>query len=263
VTAVVRRLFVYPLKSGGGTRLESAEIAPTGFRFDREFMLTRPGGAHLTQRELPRLALVSPSYDGEKLVVDAPDAVTPLVHHAQLDGPALDVTVHGNPCQGVDQGDEAADWFSALLDTDCRLVRFAGRRSTKVGGGTVKYADGFPVLVTSVESLAELNSRLDEPLPMNRFRPSIVIEGLGPWGEDEVTRLTIGEVEIELIMPCPRCVITTTDQETAVRGHEPLRTLATYRTRPVDDGGHGVMFGQNGVPRSLGTVRVGDRVEVS
>jgi uncharacterized protein YcbX len=263
VTAVVRRLFVYPLKSGGGTRLESAEVTPTGFRFDREFMLTRPGGAHLSQRELPRMALLSPSYDGEKLVVDALDAVTPLVHRAHLDGPFLDVTVHNRPCQGVDQGDEAADWFNALLDTDCRLVRFAGRRPSTTGGGTVTYVDDFPLLVTSVESLAELNSRLEEPLPMNRFRPNIVIEGLGPWGEDEVIRLTIGAVEIELVKPCARCVITTTDQETALRGREPLRTLATYRTRRLYDGRRGVIFGQNGIPRALGTIRVGDPVEAA
>ncbi|MFL5910847.1 MAG: MOSC domain-containing protein [Gaiellaceae bacterium] len=260
---VVRRLGVYPLKGGGGTWVTSAEVTATGFRHDREFMLVRPGGAHLSQREIARMALLRPEFDGGKLVVDAIDAVTPLVHEIRAEGPVRDVTVHGRPCQGIDQGDEAADWFSALLDTDCRLVRFAGRRATPLGGGTVAYADGYPLHVVSLESLADLNSRLEDPLPVNRFRPNIVLEGLGAWGEDAVERLWIGEVEIELVRPCIRCVVTTTDQNSGVRGPEPLRTLATYRIRRLDDGSRGMIFGQNGIPRTLGTIHAGDPVSVS
>jgi uncharacterized protein YcbX len=268
MTAVVRELHVYPLKSGGGTPLSSAELLPEGFRHDRAFMLVRPDRRHLSQREIPRMALLRPSYDGVKLTVELAAAglsagdVTPLAHVAHSDGPAVDVTVHGKPCQGVDQGDEAAEWFTAALGRECRLMRFTGQRPTSVGGGTVAYADGYPLLVTSVESLDELNSRLDEPLPMNRFRPGIVIEGLGAWGEDSVRFLRIGDVELELVKPCTRCVITTTDQETAVKGREPLRTLASYRTRTLPDGERGVVFGQNAIPRTLGTIGVGDGVTV-
>ncbi|MCO6010125.1 MOSC domain-containing protein [Actinoallomurus purpureus] len=264
MTAVVRELNVYPLKSGGGTPLGNAEVVPEGFRHDRGFMLVRPDGRHLSQRELPRMALLRPSYDGVKLTVGfaGTGAGAPYVHAAPADGPVVDVTVHGKPCQGVDQGDEAADWFGALLERECRLVRFTGRRPTGIGGGTVAYADGYPLLVTSVESLEELNSRLGEPLPMNRFRPNIVIEGLGAWGEDSVRFLRIGDVELELVKPCTRCVITTTDQETAVKGREPLRTLASYRTRTLPDGERGVVFGQNAIPRTLGTITVGDGVTV-
>ena len=263
MTAVVRQLNVYPLKSAGGIRLEHGEVIPGGFRYDREFMLIRPDGAHLSQRELARLALLRPSYDGRTLRVDAFDAVTPLAHEIATGGPLRDVTLFGRPYQGVDQGDEAAGWFSALLDADCRLVRFAGRRTTERGGGTVAYADGYPFLVISAESLEDLNSRLEYPVPMNRFRPSIVIEGLGPYGEDSVDLLRVGDVEIELVVPCGRCVITTTDQNSGVRGREPLRTLAIYRTRRNDDGGRGVIFGQYGIPRTLGTIRAGDTVCVS
>jgi uncharacterized protein YcbX len=263
--AVVRELNVYPLKSAGGTPLAGAELLPEGFRHDRSFMLIRPDGRHLSQREIPRMALLRPAYDGVKLTVEfagtGPDA--PLVHAVRADGPVLDVTVHGDPCQGVDQGDEAAAWFTALLGRECRLMRFAGRRPTEAGDGTVGYADGFPLLVTSVESLEELNSRLDEPLPMNRFRPNIVLEGLGAWGEDSVRSVRIGDVELELVKPCVRCVITTTDQETAVKGREPLRTLATYRTLTFPDGDRGVIFGQNAVPRSLGTIAIGDAVSIA
>ena len=262
MAAVVRELNAYPLKSGGGSRLSRAELLPTGFRHDREFMLVRPGGAHLSQRELPRMAALRPAFDGTELTVDHLDAATPLRLTARDDGPVRDVTVHGKPCQGIDQGDEAANWFSALLGRACRLVRFAGHRPTTVGGGTVAYADGFPLLVTSVESLADLNARMDAPLPMNRFRPNIVIEGLGPFGEDSVRLLRVGDTVIEFVKPCARCVITTTDQETGVKGHEPLRTLATYRTRLVPGSGPGLIFGQNAVPRAVGTIAVGDTVEV-
>jgi uncharacterized protein len=264
MTAVVRELNVYPLKSGGGTPLSGAELLPAGFRHDRAFMLVRPDGRHLSQREVPRMALLRPSYDGVRLAVEfaGTGSGAPLAHDVPADGPVVDVTVHGQPCQGVDQGDAAADWFTAVLGRECRLVRFTGRRPTRLGG-PVAYADDFPLLITSVESLEELNSRLDEPLPMNRFRPNLVIEGLGPWGEDAVRLLRVGDVELEVVKPCTRCVITTTDQETAVRGREPLRTLAAYRTRTLPDGERGVVFGQNAVPRTLGTISVGDAVEVA
>jgi uncharacterized protein len=256
----VRALHVYPLKSAGGTSLTSADVTPTGISGDREFMLIRPDGRHLSQREVPRMALLRPRHDGRRLVVDAPDAVTPLVVEACADGHVREVTVHGTPCEGVDQGDEAAGWFGALLDVECRLVRFTGRRETRTAGGTLRYADGYPLLVISVEPLRDLNSRLEDPLPMNRFRPSIVVEGLGAFGEDSVRFLRIGEVEIELVGPCVRCMIITTDQDSGLRGREPLRTLAAFRTRELDGGGRGVTFGQNGIPRTAGTIAVGDSV---
>lgn len=252
---VVRELNVYPVKSAGGTALTSAELTPAGFRYDREFMLIRPDNRHLSQREVPRMALLRPSYDGTKLVVGD------LTHEATDDGPVLDVTVHRKPCQGIDQGDRAAAWFSGFLATECRLVRFTGVRPTSRGGGVVEYADGYPIMLISAESLTDLNQRLDDPLPMNRFRPSIVLEGLGAYGEDDVHRLRVGDAELEIVKPCDRCVITTTDQQTAEKTREPLRTLARYRTR-VFDGERGIMFGQNAIPRTLGRISVGDSVTI-
>ncbi|WP_433475793.1 MOSC domain-containing protein [Spirillospora sp. CA-142024] len=249
-------LNAYPLKSGGGTALRSAELTARGLPFDREFMLVTPEGRFLSQRDFARMALMRPSYDGEILTVDAPGALS-LVHKAVDDGEVRDVTVQRKECQGVDQGDEAAAWFSDLLGHDCRLVRFTGHRPTSRGGGEVMFADGYPLLVISAESLTDLNGRLDEPLPMNRFRPSLVIEGLGPYGEDGVRLLRIGEAVIEMVKPCSRCVVTTTDQRTGERGREPLRTLASYRTWD-----RGIQFGQNCVPRALGTLTVGDPVEI-
>ncbi|TDC65992.1 MOSC domain-containing protein [Actinomadura sp. GC306] len=256
MTATLIELNIYPLKSAGRTTLPSAELLSTGLRFDREFMLVTPEGRFLSQRDHAEMALLRPSYDGEILTVRAPD-VPALVHKATDDGEVLDVTVARSEGRGVDQGEEAAAWFSARLDRDCRLVRFTGHRPTSRGGGEVMFADGYPLLLISAESLADLNGRLDEPLPMNRFRPSLVVAGLGAFGEDSARLLRIGETVIEAVKPCSRCVITTTDQDTGERGREPLRTLASYRSRD-----RGIQFGQNCVPRTLGTLRLGDRVEV-
>ncbi|TDD89948.1 MOSC domain-containing protein [Actinomadura rubrisoli] len=254
--ATLTELNVYPLKGGGGTPLTSAELTATGLRHDREFMLATPEGRFMSQRDHAGMARIRPSYDGEVLTARAP-GVPPLVHRPTGDGEVLDVTVHRDDCQGVDQGDTAAAWFSALLGTDCRLVRFTGRRETSRGDGEVMFADAYPLLVISAESLADLNGRLDEPLPMNRFRPTLVVEGLGAYGEDSVRLMRIGETVIELVRSCGRCVVTTTDQETGERGREPLRTLASYRT--ID---HGIRFGQNGVPRTPGKLTLGDPVDV-
>lgn len=287
MTAVLRALNVYPLKSAGGTAAGEAELTDTGLRHDRRFMLVDPEGRFLSQRKLPALARLRPAYDGAVLTVtvagavrgaasdaaaadaavpdatvpDADSAVAPLVHHERAGGPVREVTVHNKPCKGVDQGDAAADWFRSVLDVDCRLVRFTGRRATSRGGGTVAYADGYPLLLTFAESLADLNQRLTAqgsvPVPMNRFRPNLVIEGLGAYGEDRLRRLRLGDAVVELVKPCARCVVITTDQDTGVRGHEPLRTLAGHRT--IDRGVH---FGVNAVPRTLGLLRAGDPVEV-
>ncbi|WP_026405094.1 MOSC domain-containing protein [Actinomadura rifamycini] len=255
--ATLTELNVYPVKSGGGTALRTAELLPTGLRYDREFMLVNAEGRSLTQRDSGAMALMRPSFDGEVLTVTAPGAA-PLVHKALTgDGEPRDVLVHWKECRGVDQGDEAAAWFADLLGRECRLVRFAGRRETSRGGGVVQYADGYPLLLISKESLDDLNGRLAEPLPMNRFRPSLVVEGLGAFGEDGARLLRIGGTLIEAIKPCTRCVITTTDQETGERGREPLRTLAAYRS-----GEGGLLFGQNCVPRTVGTLAVGDPVEI-
>ena len=256
MTGTLTELNAYPLKSGKGTALRSAELTARGLPYDREFMLVTPEGRFLTQRDFTRMALLRPSYDGEVLTVDAP-GTSSLAHKAVDDGEVRAVYIQRKECEGVDQGDEAANWFSALLGTDCRLVRFTGHRATSRGGGEVMFADGYPLLVISAESLDDLNTRLDEPLPMNRFRPSLVVEGLGPYGEDDVRLLRVGETVIEMVKPCARCVITTTDQETAERGREPLRTLAAYRTRD-----RGIQFGYNAVPRVLGTLTVGDEIEV-
>ncbi|WP_460309033.1 MOSC domain-containing protein [Actinocorallia aurea] len=248
---------VHPLKSGSATPVRSAELTETGLAHDREFMLVDAEGRFLSQRKHPRMALLRTSYDGVSLDVNG-------FHHKAVgpeDGPVVAVSVHGRPCQGVDQGAEAAAFFSGFMGMDVRLVRFTGVRLTGRGGGRVAFEDGYPLLIIGEDSLSDLNSRLAEPVPMNRFRPNIVLSGLGPFGEDAVRRLRIGSVEIEMVKPCGRCVLTTVDQETGVKGREPLATLAGYRTSEFD-GERLIMFGQNAIPRTTGTLHVGQSVEV-
>ncbi|MFC3979892.1 MOSC domain-containing protein [Streptosporangium jomthongense] len=262
---IVTELNVYPLKSCAGTALREAEITPRGIRHDRELMLVSPDGTHLSQREVPGMALLRPVYDGDKLRVEPPDpsATAPLAHEVRRDLPARDITLFNAPHRGVDQGEEAADWFSTVLGVPCRLVCFPDDHVRRINPrhavGELRYADALPLLVTSAESLAELNTRLAEPVPMNRFRPNIVVSGWRePFEEDGVRRLRIGEIEVELVKPCGRCVIVNVDQATGARGREPLRTLAGYRTVRTDK--PRVVFGKSGLPHTPGTIRVGDPV---
>jgi uncharacterized protein YcbX len=253
---VVRGLNVHPIKSAGGVAVSEAEVTPVGLRGDREFLVIRPDGRHLSQREVPGLARLRPVVEDGKLIVDAPG--TSLAYEP-MDGAARQVSVHGTPCQGVDQGDDVADWFSTALGLPCRLVCFTGTRTTP-RGDTLTYDDGDPISVLSVESLNDLNSRLAAPLEMRRFRPNIVLEGLGPYGEDRVSRLRIGAVEIEVLRSSGRCVIINTDQETGERNPEPLRALGKYRVQ-THDGSRAIMFGRLGAPRSYGRINVGDTVD--
>ncbi|CAM4140498.1 MOSC domain-containing protein [Nocardiopsis rhodophaea] len=259
--AVVRELRVFPLKSMGGISLTSAEVCATGLVHDREFMLIRPDRRHISQREAPKLALLRPDYDGAKLTVHAPHAALPLIH-VPVDGPVTEVTVHGRPCRGIDQGDAPAAWFSDALGRPCRLVRFTGERRTLRNDGSLRFADGYPLSILSRESLDDLNTRVGSPLPMDRFRPNIVLEGLGAYGEDTVSTLRIGTVEIDLVRPCARCVIINIDQDSARKAPDPLRALAAYRTQAFD-GSPEIMFGRLGVPRAPGVITVGDAVRAS
>lgn len=257
-------IYRYPVKSCRGVAVPEAEVDRRGLAGDREFMVVDTAGRFLTQRELARLALIAPRRAEATLTLTAP-RIGPLTIEPTDTGPAREVTVWRDVCDAVDQGDEAADWLGSFLNVPCRLVRLApafrrGLDPTFVSwsGGEVGFADGFPFLIVAEESLAELNRRLPEPLPMNRFRPNLVVAGCPAFAEDGWLRIRVGEVELSIVKPCARCAITTTDQASAVRGKEPLRTLAGFRNVP----GRGVMFAQNAVHRNTGRLRLGDTVEV-
>lgn len=267
MSARVSQLYCYPIKSARGIALSRAELDRFGIRHDRRFMLIDPTGRFVSQREEPRLALAVPRFDGDDVVVEAPGQSPLRLPLAGLPGPRRDVTLWDwdGRNESVDQGDGPAAWWSAYLGTPVRLV-FSPEDSARPTqptphgrgvGGVVSFSDGFPLLVVSQASLDDLNARLAEPLPMNRFRPNMVVEGVAPFAEDTWQRFRAGGVTLRGTKPCARCPITTTDQDTAERGVEPLRTLATFRR-----GERGVLFGQNAEHEAPGHMAVGDPIEV-
>ncbi len=264
-TAVtVSGMWIYPVKSCRGIALERMELGPRGPLYDREWMVVDAAGRMVTQRERPELALVRTRLAPGALVLEAPRLEPLDVPLDRTSGPEHPVFVWQDRCRAVSQGPEAADWLGSLLGMECRLVRMAPGELRQVDlrfarpGESVGFADGFPLLLLSEASLEELNRRLDRPVPMDRFRPNLVVSGCPPHAEDGWRRLSIGGLGFRVAKPCSRCVITTRDQATGERGAEPLRTLATYRRE-----GHRVLFGMNVVHEGGGSIALGDRVGVT
>lgn len=256
-------VYVYPVKSCRGIAVTSASLDDWGLQYDRNWMVVTADGTFLTQRNVPQLALVETAIEPESLRLNAPNlpALTlPLAPHA---GPVLEVVVWRDRCRAIDQGDAAAEWFSTVVGQPCRLVRIGEQYDRPVEPdyitqpAQVSFADAYPLLLISEASLADLNNRLPDALPMNRFRPNLVVSGCDPYAEDSWQRIRIGQIQFEVAKPCQRCIIPTTDQTTAIRGKEPLQTLATYRRFKG-----GVIFGQNLVHQGYGEVQVDALVEV-
>ena len=256
-------LWIYPIKSCRGTSASEALVGPRGIAFDRSWMVVTPDGTFLTQRQAPRLALVAPSVRADHLSVRA-SGMPPLALSLQGAGEPTEVVVWRDRCAAIDQGVEAAAWFSAVVGRACRLVRLDDRwvrpvdPTYAVATDQVGFADGFPFLLAAEASLADLNRRLPTPVPMDRFRPNLVIAGAAPYAEDRWRRIRIGELQFRVAKPCARCVTTTVDQDRGVvNGPEPLATLARYRLR-----GTGAMFGQNLLHDGPGRLQVGGRVQI-
>jgi hypothetical protein len=247
----VASLHVYPVKSCRGIERARIRVTAAGFEHDREWMVVTPDGRFLTQREEPRLALIETAVDDARLRLAAPGGG---VIDVPLDqgGAATEVVVWRDRCAAFDQGDASARWLAELLGRSVRLVRFNPhhqRRSDKAFTGETpaysRFADAYALLTLSLASLADLNKRLPAPLPMNRFRPNLVLDGLEPYGEDAIHELHAGRLALRIVKPCTRCTITTTDQRTGARdGEEPLRTLRGYRWNAKL---RGVAFGQNAI----------------
>ncbi|MBI2814887.1 MAG: MOSC domain-containing protein [Opitutae bacterium] len=264
-------LFIHPVKSCRGLAVPSAGLDDYGLIGDRRFMVVNEAdGLFLTQRSHPRMALIETSLTPDTLILSAPKHGSISVPRASSPTPHASIqrriTVWKSTTAADDCGDEAAEWLSGFLGGSLRLVRMGGTfqrpivKPTAQPGDVVSFADGYPFLVVSEASLADLNSRLKQPLPMNRFRPNLVVAGCAAFAEDAWTKIRIGEIVFRNAGPCARCPITATDQETAERGKEPLKTLATYRRDP--DNPTDVNFGVNLIHETKrGTVHVGDAVQ--
>ena len=264
--AVVSGLYVYPIKGCKGIALEEAELTDSGLAFDRHWMVVDGDGRFVTQRELPRMALVATEIRGGWLILSAPEMPT-LTMSVDTEGARLAVTVWDDRCSAIDQGQVAADWFSAFLQRPLRLARFDPaviRYSSAEYTGEIRaateFSDGYALLILSEASLADLNARLEHPVPMNRFRPNIVIRGVEAYDEDHLHSLRNGDLELRIVKPCTRCQVTTTNQDSGEVGLEPLQTLRTYRRHPKLGA---ISFGQNAIViRGAGQIlHLGDKLE--
>ena len=256
-------LYVYPIKSCAGVALDEALLVETGLELDRAWMVVDENGRFVSQRELPRMALIQPRLRESDMVLRAPGMLALHIAYDTVEGPVT-ATVWDDTVKAYDMGELAAQWFSDFLGRKLRLVRFdpeQKRLSSRKWTGEIEaenqFADGFPLLVISQAALDELNEKLKarggEPVAMARFRPNLVIasldETLSANGEDHLDELTIatdeGDVRLRLVKPCVRCSIPNVEPATGEEGHEPGDTLSTYRADARMDGA--VTFGMNAV----------------
>ena len=263
----VSALNIYPVKGLKGIALDAARCTERGLERDRRFMVVDRTGEFLSQRMLPRMATVWTEIEGKDLVLSAPDVDPVALPLEPRAGEPMRVRVWTSDCEALAPSAEADAWLSGYLGLECRIVYMpdSTRRQSNpeyAPGRIVSFADGYACLAISEASLAELNGRLvvkgQRALPMNRFRPSIVLEGAAAFDEDGWKEIAIGGARFGAAKPCGRCEVTMTDQSTGeVLGPEPLATLATYREHPK----FGVMFGMNWFVTQPGAIAVGDAVE--
>jgi uncharacterized protein len=260
----ISSLIYYPIKACRGFEVDSGKVEAMGLQHDRRMMVVTPDGMFLTQREYPRLALVTPKLNDGTLELSAPN-YNSIQLGIQTTGLPISVEVwESKGLQAIDQGEEAAAWFSDWLGREVRLVHITDGYRRRVDteyavnpNDQTGFADGYPILLASEAGLTDLNSRLETPVPMNRFRPNLVVRGCEPFAEDTWNRIRAGDVELAVVKPCARCVVTTIDKNTLESSKEPLKTLGKYRKQKL-----GAIFGQNVIPLSEGTLRLGMNVEI-
>lgn len=256
-------IWVYPIKSAGGIPVRAWEADERGLKHDRRWMLVDGSGRFLSQRTIPRMALIKPRITSDALVVEAPGASLLELPLEPEGGERVLASVWRDTVEVLPAGRDADRWFGGFLGFPCRLVHLPEDSVRRVDpdygrpGDRVSLADGYPFLLISEGSLAGLNGRLENPVPMDRFRPNLVVRGCGPFAEDGWRRIRIGSMGFRVVKPCSRCTVPTVDQSTAEAGKEPLRTLARFRKV-----GGKVLFGQNLIHDAPGRLSVGDRLEV-
>jgi uncharacterized protein len=256
---------IYPIKSLGGISLQTTEVEERGLKHDRRWVLVDESNTFFTQRDFPEMALLKVSVEKDGLTIQHKIKSTQKIfvpfefEHSKKDK----VIIWDDTVIGEFYNYQIDEWFSDILKIKCHLVKMP--ESTKRVVNTsyaenkiVSFADGYPFLIIGQSSLDDLNSKLEIPLPMNRFRTNFVFTGGKPFEEDNWKKFKIGDVKFEAVKPCARCVITTTNQETAERLQEPLLTLSKYRK--IDNK---VLFGMNLVCESNGQIRIGDKIELS
>lgn len=259
----ITELHIYPIKSLQAVKVDTVSVRLRGFDGDRRWMLVDTHGTFLSQRSHPAMARFTVNPGRDSIGVSFPESLPILFPLSISEGTRTTVQIWDDTVEAIEGPTSVSRWFSDILGESCRVVYMPDstyRRLDPVYGDAsdaVGFADGFPILLASSGSLDELNGRLEMPLPMDRFRANIVVSGVSAWEEETWTEIRIGNLTFRSVKPCPRCVVTTTDQATGARGLEPLKTLSSYRTREGK-----VNFGMNLIPDGSGTISVGDAVEL-
>jgi len=259
-TGTITGIFVYPIKSCAGISLSDVICDSLGLQNDRNWLLLDSEDKVLTQRTASRMSLIQPGLDASGNLTLSGPGMTPLAVPPETSNTEKRFELWQDSCVGQEQGEDANGWLSEFLKIDCRLIRSPSRfsRNSRYGKSEdletkVVYADCCPISIVSEESLLDLNKHLDEPAAMSRFRPSLVIRGLGAYGEESVTSCETSEVSLLSVKPCVRCAVVSVDQESGIlSGAEPLKTLSKLRNRA-----NKVVFGQYFTARHSGRLQVG------
>ncbi len=275
----ISEINIYPVKSLGKINQSESKIEKRGLQFDRRFMLVDENGVFLTQREFPQMAKIAVKFEENDLEASAEEFENLTFPSKIFDGEKIDVQVWQSVCSAITADENINKWFGEVLKLNCRLVFMPDETEREINkmfnrnSDIVSFADGYPILLIGENSLENLNEKLETKLPMNRFRPNIVIENSQAFAEDNWKRVKIGETVFRSTKPCARCVVTTINQESGeIAGKEPLKTLAKFRTAkdvfPDSYEAFGldknaVLFGQNLVAEDYGeTLKIGDKLEV-
>ncbi len=259
----VTSLHIYPVNSLKGIDVSRLDIEINGPRYDRRWTLVDEEGEFLSLRQIPKLSQLGVEILPGKLLIRA-KSVPPLVVKEQGKKTERTVALRSDSVAVYDEGDEAAEWFEEVIGRKCRLVHFSDEAMHQVNQKYVRssedhvaFSDSYPILITSGASLGDLNFKLSSPVSMNRFRPNIVISGCEPYEENSWKLIRVGSLILSCVKPCSRCIAINVDYSTGERGDEPLKTLEGYRKD-----GDKIVFGENCIHQAVGTISVGDEVEV-
>ncbi len=260
----LQSITVYPIKSSAGIQLSNSWVEECGLSFDRRFVIATPDGQFITARTEPKLCLIQTNITATGLQITAPGMPVLSIEYARLSPNYQDIMVWKSTISSQQGPEHYNLWFTRYLDKPCQLVFFGDKsqRFVKNKNSQVGFADAYPLLLISQQSLNHLNQKLtkNNQVVMSQFRPNIVVDGCKSFDEDQWNHIRIGEVEFEVTSPCSRCVFTTINPVTGEKHHqqEPLKTLKSFRQTESGD----VMFGQNLVPLNHGQIKQGDKVEI-
>ena len=260
----ISQIYIYPVKSLGGTWLKQSALQPKGLQYDRHWMVVDKDNRFMTQRTHPQMALITSQIENGQLTLSGFGLEDRIVPALEAGGPKTATKVFNDPVNVHELDNETNEWLSQALDTPCKLVSFPDDEMrycdplTSSPGDHTQFADAYPLLIISEASLEDLNQRLASPVGMDRFRPNLVVKGCAAFAEDHWTSIEVNGIHIRMLEACSRCSVPTVDQETGIAsGPEPIHTLSTYRQRDGE-----VFFGSNYATSGSGTISVGDIVSV-